>query len=173
VKKCPECGEWEEDGNDECTNCGFELDISDLLPPENPVRIWRVLSVRQPWAWLIVNCWKNIENRDWITNIRGPILIHAAKATEYRACSLFLNGFSWGPELLKKIPPMADMQHGGIIGGATILDCVDHHESEWFTGTYGFVLADPFTVPFVPLKGRLGFFPWNGNIDDLKTRSVA
>jgi hypothetical protein len=164
VKKCPTCGEWEEDGNDECTNCGSDLDISDLLPTQK--QIVRVLSVRQPWAWLIVNGWKNIENRDRSTSIRGRILIHAAKATEYRACSVFLNGFSWGPELLKQIPPMSDMQHGGIVGEATILDCVDHHESEWFTGRYGFVLADQKPLPFVPLKGRLGFFTWDGTITE-------
>ncbi len=38
----------------------------------------RVLSLRQPWAWLIVNGYKDIENRSWRTNHRGPLLIHAS-----------------------------------------------------------------------------------------------
>ena len=37
------------------------------------------LSIRQPWAWLIVNGYKDIENRNWKTNFRGKILVHAAK----------------------------------------------------------------------------------------------
>jgi ASCH domain-containing protein len=27
----------------------------------------KALSVRQPWAWLIVNGYKEVENRDWAT----------------------------------------------------------------------------------------------------------
>ena len=39
----------------------------------------KALSIRQPWAWLIVNGHKDIENRSWPTRFRGPVLIHAAK----------------------------------------------------------------------------------------------
>ena len=42
----------------------------------------KVLSVRQPWAWLIVAGHKDIENRKWYTNHRGPLLIHASKAMD-------------------------------------------------------------------------------------------
>ena len=37
----------------------------------------KVLVVRQPWAWLIVNGYKDIENRSWRTRYRGALLIHA------------------------------------------------------------------------------------------------
>jgi hypothetical protein len=37
------------------------------------------LSIRQPWAWLILHAGKDIENRDWPTKYRGPFLIHASK----------------------------------------------------------------------------------------------
>ena len=33
-------------------------------------------SIRQPWAWLIVNGYKDIENRDWTTNFRGRVYVH-------------------------------------------------------------------------------------------------
>lgn len=40
----------------------------------------KALSIRQPWAWLIANGYKDIENRSWRTNYRGPVLIHASAA---------------------------------------------------------------------------------------------
>ncbi len=121
----------------------------------------KILSIRQPWAWLIVNGWKNIENRDWPTKYRGKFLVHASKGmtlSEYSAACLFIRGFSWGAELFRKIPLPGELPKGGIVGEATLLDCVTQHESEWFTGEYGFVLADQREMPFQPMKGRLGFF---------------
>ena len=38
----------------------------------------KVIVVRQPWAWLIVNGFKDIENRSWQTRYRGPLLIQAS-----------------------------------------------------------------------------------------------
>lgn len=120
-----------------------------------------ILSIRQPWAWLIVNGWKNIENREWATQFRGRFQIHASKGMtrqEWFAATLFIRGFNWGPELIQKLPPPEALERGGIVGEATLLDCVTHHSSEWFTGRFGFVLADARPLPFRPLKGRLGFF---------------
>lgn len=37
------------------------------------------LSIRQPWASLIMKAGKSIENRSWPTKVRGRILVHAAK----------------------------------------------------------------------------------------------
>ena len=39
----------------------------------------KALSIRQPWAWLIVNGFKDVENRNWRTHWRGRLLIHASK----------------------------------------------------------------------------------------------
>ena len=39
----------------------------------------KALSIRQPWAWLIVNGYKDIENRTWSTDFRGRIYLHAGK----------------------------------------------------------------------------------------------
>ncbi len=64
------------------------------------------------------------------------------------------------------MPLPEKFQRGGIVGTAVLVDCVDAHSSEWFTGTYGFVRnkslhdfseeAEP--VEFKPLRGRLSFF---------------
>ena len=122
----------------------------------------KVLSVRQPWAWLIVNGWKNVENRTWPTKFRGRVLIHASKGMtrdEYNACYLFVCGFA--PSLaMSEMPAFDDLQRGGIIGETTILDCVTHHPSDWFTGPFGFVVDESKPLPFVPMNGQLGFFPY-------------
>ena len=120
----------------------------------------QAISIRQPWAWLIVNGWKNIENRMWRTSYRGPVLIHAAKGMtqdEYNACRLFMAGFC-DPDRDIKLPHPVEFERGGIVGVATILDCVDDHESEWFCGDWGFVLADAKPLPFYAFKGALSFF---------------
>jgi hypothetical protein len=37
----------------------------------------KAISIRQPWAWLIVNGYKDVKNRIWAANLRGRVLIHA------------------------------------------------------------------------------------------------
>jgi hypothetical protein len=116
----------------------------------------KALSIRQPWAWLIVNGWKNIENREWPTRFRGRFLIHASKGmtqSEYDACRLFMAGFT-----ILDLPPINTLERGGIVGEAVLLDCVSHHDSEWFCGPWGFVLDQAKPLPFRPLSGSLGFF---------------
>jgi len=58
---------------------------------ESPVY---ALSIRQPWAWLIVNGWKDIENREWSTRFRGRLLIHAGKQIESDAVEALRRGIS-------------------------------------------------------------------------------
>lgn len=120
----------------------------------------QAISIRQPWAWLIVNGWKNIENRMWRTSYRGPVLIHASKGMtqeEYSSCRLFMAGFC-DPDRDIKLPHPVEFERGGIVGVATILDCVDDHASEWFCGEWGFVMADARPLPFFAFKGALSFF---------------
>lgn len=38
----------------------------------------KALSVRAPWWWAILHG-KPVENRDWYTNVRGRVLLHAGK----------------------------------------------------------------------------------------------
>lgn len=113
------------------------------------------ISIKQPWAWLIVHGFKPVENRDWKTNIRGPIFIHAGKDVD-RA------GYEWVrknlPEIFGKIPAPWKIEKGGIVGAAMLTDCVTNHLSIWFFGKYGFVLDDATPLPFVPMPGQLGFF---------------
>lgn len=122
------------------------------------------LSVRQPWAWLIVNGLKDVENRTWPTCFRGRVLIHAGKTmtkAEYEACVLFIAGV---PRLTNWRLPAYDVlkgQCGGIVGLAKITGCVKASSSPWFCGPYGFTLAEPLPFEFEPCPGALGFFKPN------------
>lgn len=118
------------------------------------------LSIRQPWAWLILNAGKDIENRDWPTRVRGPVLIHASKGMtrgEYEDCREALREPYIGRPHVR-LPPMNDLARGGIVGSVEIIDCVTHSGSDWFFGRYGFVLRDAKPLPFRPYRGALGFF---------------
>lgn len=115
----------------------------------------KALSIRQPWADAIIWHGKDVENRDWKTKYRGPILIHAARAwgPSERGDLAFIEAMT-----ATKLEDVDKPLLGGIIGRAEIVDCVDHMDSRWFFGRYGFVLRNAEPLPFQPCKGRLGFF---------------
>lgn len=134
----------------------------------------KALSIRQPWAWLIVrpditdrqmraeyfanDMIKSIENRDWPTKTRGRVLVHASKGMTYREYAdvqRFLESIS---SLNIQLPPASELQRGGIIGSVEIVDCVTQSDSDWFFGRFGFVLSDAHPMPFIKCKGKLGFF---------------
>ena len=117
----------------------------------------KALSIRQPWASLIVEGRKNIENRSWPTKFRGRIYIHASLRFDKDALAflkdkdLMLNGDS--ETVFYKLP------RGSIIGEVSIIDCVAFHPSPWFSGPFGFVLSNPVKFDsFIPCKGQLNFF---------------
>jgi len=56
------------------------------------------------------------------------------------------------------LPAFDDLERGGVIGRAQLVDCVTNHDSPWFAGKFGFVLQDAKPLPFLPYKGQLGFF---------------
>ena len=125
------------------------------------------LSIRQPWAYAIVSNRKTIENRDWSTNFRGEICIHAAKTLikrDFYDDRKFIietqDPKIWGNEFLD----LDEMQKfgcfGAIIGTANIVDCISESESPWFFGKYGFVLENIKTIEPIQCKGALGFFDW-------------
>jgi len=119
----------------------------------------KALSIRQPWAWLIVNRFKDIENRTWSTRTRGEVLIHASLGMtqqEYEAVAAML---LLDPKLRHiKLPDRESLRRGGIVGKVTIKDSVTESTSPWYFGPHGFVLEDACELRFTPMKGALGFF---------------
>jgi hypothetical protein len=118
----------------------------------------KALSIRQPWAWLIANGYKDIENRNWRTKYRGPVLIHASAAKPSLPDFSAALGIMGGLGLLAEMPSRDSFARGGIVGITTITDCVDTSPSPWFFGPQGFILAEGRPLPFLPMKGKLSFF---------------
>jgi hypothetical protein len=117
----------------------------------------KALSIKQPWAELIVSGKKDIENRNWSTKLRENILIHASKSFDK-------DGLKWVQDnmglLLDKTEK--DFDKGGFVGIVKISDCVSESKSKWFFGEYGFVLTNPRRVEFREYKGQLYFFNVKG-----------
>jgi hypothetical protein len=124
------------------------------------------LSLKQPWAALLVHGLKTVEVRRWPTARRGPILIHAARVPDDR------------PQAWRLVPPeledFARLQ-GGIVGRGNLVQCIDYASAEafaadqprhgndpsWFAGPnlYGFVFTDLQPLPFFACAGWMRFFP--------------
>ena len=116
----------------------------------------KALVIRQPWADLVVDGHKDVENRSWSTAYRGPILILAGKARDKQA--------SWDAGALalrQGIATPAPTVFGAIIG---VVDLVDITEgacaSKWAeAGKRHWRIANArrFASP-IAYTGRLGLF---------------
>ncbi|WP_372776490.1 hypothetical protein [Mangrovibacterium sp.] len=154
--KCPNCGSIELATVDHstapfstwmhfCNQCEYAIQESDWAPIP-------ALSIRQPWAWLIVNGYKDIENRNNLKNFTGDFLIHASVTPDWEGYYSHLYRNS-----MKDIVPTG-IECGGIIGHAKITGFVEQSESPWFVGKYGLLIKDAKPLPFTPCKGKLSFF---------------
>lgn len=127
----------------------------------------KALSIRAPWWWFILHAGKDIENRDWPTNFRGTVYVHASKwwrldeVTEdaKNAYGLYeVSGYKSSYEGEITYRQMRDAG-GCIVGTVDIIDCVSKSASPWFFGRYGFVLTNPIALSEpIPCKGSLGLF---------------
>lgn len=122
----------------------------------------KALSVRAPWWLAILDGGKDIENRDWHTNQRGRILLHAGKwfnESEIMQDLRTIQKILGLEEPDKEMPKLFKPFGGCLVGTVEIVDCVSESDSPWFFGKYGFVLANPIALPSpIPYKGQLGFF---------------
>ncbi len=128
------------------------------------------LSVKQPWAALLVAGVKTVEVRRWPTRRRGPILIHASKLPDSRP-------EGWSLITTPELAALAELR-GGLIGVCDLADCVRYPNAEafaaavgmhrnapeWFKpdGLYGFVFRNPRSIAYHPLSGRTMFFAVEG-----------
>lgn len=71
----------------------------------------KVLTIKEPWASLIINEYKTYEFRSWKTKYRGKILIHTSLNVE--------------KDILKRFTDYnLDIKPGYIIGEAELVDCI-------------------------------------------------
>lgn len=124
------------------------------------------ISLKQPWATLLVHGRKTIEVRSWPTKRRGRVLIHAAGISDMRP-----EAWAWVPPELSE----SARQVGGIIGAADLMECIAYrtldgfvadrerhlNEPTWFRPPvlYGFTFANMLSLPFRKMPGWMRFFP--------------
>ncbi|MDO8528390.1 MAG: ASCH domain-containing protein [Nanoarchaeota archaeon] len=115
----------------------------------------KALSLKQPFAELIVSGRKKIELRNWNTHFRGEFLIHASKSPDLKSMKKF---------------DFETLPLGMIVGKVKLVEVKhylskEEHEkdknrhlasSDW--GNYGFILENPERIKPIPAKGRLGFW---------------
>jgi len=137
--------------------------------------ILRALSVRQPWAWAIVEGLKPWENRPRRFNYRGPLLIHASKTA-------IEEDYLFGAGLIEALtgrspPPRAVIERGGIVGAAMLTDCAEPllaDDGEWRgEGSFGLRLEKAIILPFRAYPGALGLFKVELTPRELKELSAA
>ena len=116
----------------------------------------KALSLKQPYAELVVSGRKTIELRKWNTKFRGEFLIHASQSQDKKAMQRF--GFT-------------DLPKGCIVGKVILTNVKRYATSEEFDkdqdkhlaseewGTYGFILKNAKKLTPIPCKGKLNF--WN------------
>ncbi len=86
----------------------------------------KALSIKQPWASLIVHGIKDIENRTWKTNFRGRIYIHASEKYQSNLDAMLTTEQS---KIVKDF--YTHWTSSAIIGEVEIVDCVINHDSIW------------------------------------------
>ncbi|HWK58128.1 MAG TPA: ASCH domain-containing protein [Parapedobacter sp.] len=135
----------------------------------------KCITVKQPWASLIVEGYKSIENRMWATKFRGPTLIHtSAKYAHPHPWELLTDEqFATLPGSVQTDMLLRDYPVSAIIGQVEIVDCVINHPSIWAEITeipagvymgekpiYNWVLDNPvkFDKPIQNVKGKLSFW---------------
>lgn len=131
----------------------------------------KVLTVKEPYASLILHKIKHIETRSWKTNYRGEIFINAglAKITREK-----LNN----KDLMNLCENM-EFSCGNLICKCNLIDCIymdeefikkiDKDKTEFICGRYeigryAWILTEVEFIDKIPVKGQLGL--WNYNIDE-------
>lgn len=137
----------------------------------------RVLSVRQPWAGLLVLGIKQHETRSWNTRERGTIAIHAS-ATQVDPIGVAILNMLYA-KMPDKFFPGSEADKicrnlGCIVGTVVIRDTYSTNHThlkmsnlEKILGDYSkdrhyWVMKDPTIInPSIPAKGQLGFWSFD------------
>lgn len=125
----------------------------------------KTLSVRQPWASLLVSGLKDIENRTWAPNYKGRILIHASSAKVPQKIAdktIFeVNNEIENEQMFGNFPEFEDLEYSAIIGYVTVNGYSNDSVSVWAEPVeYQWNIEDAyiFDEPIRNVKGKLNLF---------------
>jgi len=128
------------------------------------------LSIRQPWAELILLGRKTIELRSWSTNYRGQLWIHTGLQSDPNAEEAF-----------------GDLFKGGYVGAVFLEATIPLHRDRWQAwqprhlddgpyqpGVYAWILSNPRRlVTPIPGPGQPGlFYPPQDSVAKLREASL-
>jgi hypothetical protein len=122
----------------------------------------KCLSLKQPFAELVIDGRKTIETRTWNTNFRGVFLIHSSKAIDKESakklnidCSRLTTGALVGSAFLYDAKKYSNKEE-------YVADQSKHLNDNFSQPKYGFFLKDARKLDKpIPLVGKLGFFHVN------------
>ncbi len=134
-------------------------------PHEEP-KVW-VLSLWQPYAWLVVHGPKDVENRTWTPpagSIGREFYVHAAKHRNLHDYWMALNFANEQGFDIDLVPEIDDLQYGGVVGKVELAGYLPpspdgtarapwHMAEQW-----GWQLKNRTAVPFVPMRGNQRFW---------------
>ncbi len=126
----------------------------------------KTLSVRQPWAWALVNGVKTIENRSRRTSHRGPLLIHACRGSADLEIAM-----REIPELQGREP----LVFGAVIGVVDLIDCVPVGRCKgqrFAEGPWCWIVANPRLLKPVFCRGFLGLWDFDPEAASPQTESL-
>ncbi len=135
----------------------------------------KALTISQPYASLIADGSKWVENRTWLTNYRGPLAIHAGKGSRYLNRHV-LKSYPTGVVIaicrLHACIDVADFrvaivrtcqQHVDYLQSLRcrldlLYEFLDHEHTE---GPVGWILTDVRKLPEpIPAVGKQGLWEW-------------
>jgi len=126
----------------------------------------KTVTIKQPYASLICEGIKKIENRTWPTKYRGRVLVHSsAKSVPIINPNNVFTARQWESLTTDQQCHVIGgyMPNSAIIGSVEIVDCGYIEESIWSEiGVWNWVLANPilFPEPILNVKGKLSFWDY-------------
>ena len=126
----------------------------------------KALTVRQPWAALLMAGIKDVENRSQPTSFRGRLAVHAALKFADPSPYLVLADVAAELELSKSA--VLRLPRGVVLGSVELHDCRQDSGSRWaLPGQWHWLVRDPRPLPEpVPARGQLGVWNWPGPSPD-------
>jgi hypothetical protein len=120
----------------------------------------KALSVKQPWAHLLVHGLKTIEVRSWSTNYRGRLTIHASRNVD---------------ELAAQRTGLAGLPTGVILGSVELVSVEEFTPESWLlladehlsvgcynSPLYAWRVANPLPLADpIPFPGKMGLFDFD------------